>query len=82
MIFCIKLYKIQFTIKTKNKESSDDSKSIDSHEEEEKLIYYISKKCISGIKPDKQKSFFEKMKKYKNFLENNDKYKDYLQNLL
>ena len=82
MIFCIKLYKIQFLIKTKNKERLDESYSMESPEDEQKLINYIAKKCSSGIKPDKLKSVYEKMKKYKNILENNDKYKDYLKNLL
>ena len=80
MIFCIKLYKIQFTIKTKNKEVLDASYSMKGPEEEKKLINYIAKKC-SGINTDKLRAVYEKMKKYKNILKDNDKYKDYLKNL-
>ena len=82
MIFCIKLYKIQFTVVYKRKDIFDESYCMETPEEEMKLINYIAKKCSSGIKADKLKSVYEKMKKYKNVLENNDKFKDYLNNLL
>jgi hypothetical protein len=81
MIFCIKLYKIQFIIKNKNKEVLDKIFSMNTPEEEQKLINYIAKKCSSGISTDKLMSVYERMKKYKNLLKNNDKFKDYLDNL-
>ena len=81
MIFCIKLYKIQFIIRNKNKEVLDKIFSMNTPEEEQKLINYIAKKCSSGISTDKLMSVYERMKKYKNLLKNNDKFKDYLGNL-
>ena len=82
MIFCIKLYRIQFTVVYKRKDILDESYSMETPEEEIKLINYISRKCSSGIKSDKLKSVYERMKKYKNILENNEKFKDYLNNII
>lgn len=81
MIFCIKLYNIQFMIKTKNKEVLDVSYSMNGPEEEKKLLNYFSKKCCCGINTDKLKAIYERMRKYKNVLKDNDKFKDFLNNL-
>lgn len=81
MIFCLKLYKIQFIIRTKSKEKLDQSYSMNTQEEEQKLINYIAKKCSSGINTGKLIAVYERMKKYKNILKDNDKFKDYLDNL-
>ena len=81
MIFCIKLYDIQFLLSNKSKERSDENYSMTNKEEEKKLICYIAKKCGTGVKPDKLRTVYEKMRKYKKVLENNDRYKDYLVNL-
>ena len=81
LIFCVKLYNIQFTIVNKNKNRLDENYSMNNKEEEEKLINYIAKKCGSGINKDKLKAVYNKMIKYKNVLRDNDKYKDYLNNV-
>ena len=79
LIFCIKLYDIQFVVKNKNK--YDDEYNMNTPEEEKKLICYIAKKCGSGINPDKLKAVYQKMVKNKIVLSDNDKYMDYLDNI-
>lgn len=81
MIFCIKLYKIQFIIRNKNKEVLDKTFSMNTPEEEKQLINYIAKKCSSGISTDKLIAVYKTMIKYKKLLTDNDKFKDYLGNL-
>ena len=81
LIFCIKLYDIQFVVKNKNKDKYDDEYNMNTPEEEKKLICYIAKKCGSGINPDKLKAVYQKMVKNKIVLSDNDKYMDYLDNI-
>jgi len=81
LIFCVKLYNIQFTITTKNKNVLDKSYNMNTPEEEQKLIYYIAKKCGSGINADKLKAVYMKMIKYKNVLSDKENYLDFLDNL-
>lgn len=81
LIFCIKLYKIQFTIKTKSMIKSDQTYSMNTSEEEEKLIEYIAKKCSSGINPNMIKRIYKIMVKYSSILENVEKFKSYIKNL-
>ena len=80
LIFCVKLYNIQFTIMTKNKNILDQSYNMNTPEEE-KLINYIAKKCGTGINKDKLKAVYNRMIKYKNILSDNNKYKNYLDNI-
>ena len=68
MIFCIKLYKIQFIIRNKNKEVLDKTFSMNTPEEEKQLINYIAKKCSSGISTDKLIAVYKTMIKYKKLL--------------
>ena len=81
LIFCVKLYNIQFTIMTKNKNILDQSYNMNTPEEEKKLIFYIAKKCGSGINEDKLKAVYLKMVKYKNVLSDKDNFSDFLDNL-
>ena len=81
LIFCIKLYDIQFVLINKNKDKYDESYNMNTPEEEEKLILYVGKKCGTGINADKLKSVYGKMIRYKHILSNNEKYMDFLNNL-
>ena len=81
LIFCVKLYNIQFTIVSKNKNILDESYNMNTPEEEKKLIFYIAKKCGSGINADKLKAVYLKMIKYKNVLSDKENYLDFLDNL-
>ena len=81
LIFCVKLYNIQFSVINKNKNILDESYSMINNEEEEKLINYIAKKCGTGINKDKLKAVYNRMIKYKNILSDNNKYKNYLDNI-
>jgi len=81
LIFCIKLYNIQFSVINKNENRLDENYSMINNEEEEKLINYISKKCGSGINKDKLKAVYHRMIKYKSILNDNGKYKNYLDNI-
>jgi len=81
LIFCIKLYNIQFVLVNKNKDKYDESYNMNTPEEEEKLILYVAKKCGTGINADKLKSVYGKMIRYKHILSNNEKYMDFLNNL-
>ena len=78
LIFCIKLYNIQFTVTFKRKDVSDESYNMNTPEEEEKLINYIAKKCGTGINTDKLKAVYKKMIKYINILSDHEKYRNYL----
>lgn len=80
LIFCIKLYNIQFVLINKNKDKSDESYNMNTPEDEQKLILYVAKKCGTGINADKLKSVYGKMIKYKHILSDNEKYKDFLDN--
>ena len=81
LIFCIKLYNIQFVLTNKNKDKYDESYNMNTPEEEEKLILYVAKKCGTGINADKLKSVYGKMLRYKHILSNNEKYIDFLNDL-
>ena len=81
IIFCIKLYNIQFIIINKNKDKLDEIYNMNTLENKNKLINYIAKKCGSGINTDKLNDVYNKMIKYKNVLSNNDKYINYLNNI-
>ena len=81
LIFCIKLYDIQFVLINKNKDKYDESYNMNTPEEEEKLILYVAKKCGTGINADKLKSVYGKMIRYKHILSSNEKYMDFLNNL-
>lgn len=78
LIFCIKLYNIQFTVTYKRKDVLDESYNMNTPEEEEKLINYIAKKCGTGINADKLRAVYLKMIKYKNILCDHEKFKNYL----
>ena len=81
LIFCIKLYDIEFIVTYKSKDKLDESYNMKNLEEEKKLINYISKKCGTGINKDKLNSVYQKMIKYKNVLSNSEKYKDFLDSI-
>ena len=81
LIFCIKLYDIEFIVTYKSKDKLDESYNMKNLEEEKKLINYISKKCGTGINKDKLNSVYQKMIKYKNVLNNSEKYKVFLDSI-
>ena len=81
LIFCVKLYNIQFMIKNKSTEKSDEYYNMDTPEEEEKLINYIAKKCGNGINNEKIKAVYKRMVKNMNILKDNENYSDFLDNI-
>lgn len=81
LIFCARLYCIEFIIKTKSKEKYDETYSTKNEEEIQKLIAYVAKRCGTGIKKEKIKNIYEIFIKYQSILKDNLKYAKYLINL-